>query len=266
MKKRWVEKQLLHRFNSFALKKIIGQIPNFITSLNLVSGSIAVIFAIDGHLVWAAIFICAAAVFDFLDGFSARLLKAYSEIGKQLDSLADIVSFGVAPGAVLFTLLEFSLFGKNELIFEISAKWYEWIILSTAFVVPVFGAIRLARFNINLSSENFFRGLPIPANGLFWASLALMLEKPEFYDLLQIIYSTKNLVILGFFMSGMMVIQLPMFSMKPKSLGLKENWYRYLFLGLSALLLIFFNVYGLTFIILLYIFLNVMFYVLRIKF
>lgn len=248
------------------MKKIIGQIPNFITSLNLVSGSVAVIFAIDGHLVWAAIFICAAAVFDFLDGFSARLLQAYSEIGKQLDSLADVVSFGVAPGAILFTLLEFSLFGKNELIFEISAKWYEWIILYTAFLVPVFGAIRLARYNVNASDENFFRGLPIPANGLLWASLALMLEKPEFYDLLQIIYSTKNLVILGIFMSGMMVIQMPMFSMKPKSLGFKENWYRYLFLGLSALILLFFNVYGLTFIILLYIFLNVLFYLLKVKF
>lgn len=256
----------MQRYNSFALKKIIAQIPNFITSLNLVSGSIAVIFAIDGHLIWAAIFICAAAVFDFLDGFTARLLKAYSEIGKQLDSLADVVSFGVAPGAILFTLLEFSLFGKNELIFEISAKWYEWIILFTAFLVPVFGAIRLARFNVNSSNENFFRGLPIPANGLFWASLALMLEKPEFYDLLQIIYSTKNLVILGFFMSGMMVIQMPMFSMKPKSLALKESWYRYLFLGLSAILLIFFQIYGLTFIILLYIILNVLFYLLKVKF
>lgn len=256
----------MQHFKSFILKKIIAQLPNFITSLNLVSGSIAVIFAIDGHLVWAAIFICAAAVFDFLDGFAARMLKAYSEIGKQLDSLADVVSFGVAPGAILFTLLEFSLFGKNELIFEISAKWYEWIILFTAFLVPVFGAIRLARFNVNSSNENFFRGLPIPANGLLWASLALMLEKPEFYDLLQIIYSTKNLVILGIFMSGMMVIQMPMFSMKPKSLGLKENWYRYLFLVLSALLLVFFQVYALTFIILLYIILNVMFYLLKVKF
>ena len=101
-----------------SLKKIISQIPNFITSLNLVSGAIAIIFAIDGHLVWAAIFICVAALFDFLDGFAARALKAYSEIGKELDSLADVVSFGVAPGAILFTLLEFALFGKNDPIHE----------------------------------------------------------------------------------------------------------------------------------------------------
>src|SRR5690606_17940358 len=102
------------------------------------------------------------------DGFAARLLKSYSEVGKQLDSLADVVSFGVAPGAILFTLLEFSLFGKNDLIYEISAKWYEWMILFTAFLLPVFGPIRLARFNVNASGEDFFRGLPIPANGLFW--------------------------------------------------------------------------------------------------
>ena len=248
------------------MKSIIRQIPNFITSLNLVSGSVATIFAIDGHLVWAAIFICAAAVFDFLDGFAARLLKSYSEIGKQLDSLADVVSFGVAPGAILFTLLEFSLFGKNDPIYEIAANWYEWLILFSAFLLPVFGAIRLARFNVNTANENFFRGLPIPANGIFWASLGLMLEYPKYYDLLKHIYSTKNLVILGIFMAGMMVITMPMFTLKPHSFSLKENWYRYLFLGISLIILILFNFYGLAFIILLYIILNVIFYVFNVKF
>ena len=248
------------------MKTIVRNIPNFITSLNLVSGSVATIFAIDGHLVWAAIFICAAAVFDFLDGFAARLLKAYSEIGKQLDSLADVVSFGVAPGAILFTLLEFSLFGKNDPIYDIAAHWYEWVILFSAFLLPVFGALRLARFNISTANENFFRGLPIPANGIFWASLGLMLESPKYYDLLQLIYSTKNLVILAIFMAGMMVITMPMFTLKPKSLGIKENWYRYLFLGIAILLLILFNFYGLAIIILFYIILNVIFYVFNVKF
>jgi len=248
------------------VKRIISQIPNFITSLNLVSGSVAIIFAIDGHLVWAAIFICAAAIFDFFDGFAARALKAYSEIGKELDSLADVVSFGVAPGAILFTLLEFSLFGKNDPIHEISGKWFEWLILFSAFLLPVFGAIRLARFNTNSSDENFFRGLPIPANGLFWAAMGLMLQSPKYADLLPTVYTTKNLVILGVFMSGMMVINMPMFSMKAKSLALKENWYRYLFIGLSALIFIVFNVYGLAFVIFLYILLNAIFYLLKMKF
>lgn len=226
----------------------------------------ATFFAIDGHLVWAAIFICIAAVFDFLDGLMARLLKAYSEIGKQLDSLADVVSFGVAPGAILFTLLEFSMFGKNDPIFEINGKWHEWLILFTAFLLPVFGAIRLARFNTNTSNENFFRGMPIPANGIFWAAMGLMLESPKYYDFLPIIYSTKNLVILGIFMAGMMVIHMPMFSMKPKSMSWKENWYRYLFLILSVALLIAFGLPGLTLVIFLFILLNALFYLLKVKF
>ncbi len=232
----------------------------------MVSGILATIFAIDGHLVWAAIFICAAAMFDFLDGFTAKLLKAYSEIGKQLDSLADVVSFGVAPGAILFTLLEFSLFGKNDPIYEIAGKWYEWLILFSSFLLPVFGAIRLARYNINTANENFFRGLPIPANGIFWASLGLMLESPKYFDLLQLIYSTKNLVLLTVFMAGMMVITLPMFSLKPQSYSLKGSWYRYLFLLISLILLMVFNFYGLAFIILLYVIMNVVFYIFNVKF
>lgn len=248
------------------MKRIISQIPNFITSLNLISGSLAIIFAIDGHLVWAAIFICVATLFDFLDGFAARLLKAYSDVGKELDSLADVVSFGVAPGAILFTLLEFSLFGKNDPIHEISGKWFEWLILFSAFLLPVFGAIRLARFNTNSSDENFFRGLPIPANGLFWAAMGLMLQSPKYADLLPLVYTTKNLVILGIFMSGMMVIHMPMFSMKAKSLRLNENWYRYLFLGLSVLIFIVFNIYGLALVVFLYILLNAIFYLLKVKF
>jgi CDP-diacylglycerol--serine O-phosphatidyltransferase len=248
------------------MKRIIKQIPNFITTLNLLSGVIATIFAIDGHLIWAGIFICAASIFDFLDGMAARALNAYSETGKELDSLSDLVSFGVAPGAILFTLLEFSLYGKNQPIHEISGLWYEWIILCTAFLIPVFGAIRLARFNAFSGEEPFFRGLAIPSNGLFWASLGLMLEFPKYQEYFQVIYSTKNLVILGIFMAGMMVINMPMFSLKVKNLSWKDNWYRYIFLGLSASLLAIFNVYGLALIILLYIILNVIFYLFKVEF
>jgi CDP-diacylglycerol---serine O-phosphatidyltransferase len=248
------------------MRRIISQIPNFITSLNLVSGSIAIIFAIDGHLTWAGIFICLAAVFDFLDGFAARLLKAYSEIGKQLDSLADVVSFGVAPGAILFTLLEFSLFKTNQPIYEISAKWYEWLILFSAFLIPVFGAIRLARFNVASEESAFFRGLPIPANGILWASLGLILQNPGDQVLFELLYSTKNLLFLGIFTSGMMVINLPMFSMKFKSLNLKNNWFRYIFIAFAVVLIVFLKFYGLTFTIFAYIFLNVVFYLFKVKF
>lgn len=248
------------------MKAIIRQIPNFITSMNLLSGVLATIFAIDGHLIWAGIFICIAAVFDFFDGFAARLLKAYSEVGKELDSLADVVSFGVAPGAILFTLLEFSLFESNQRIYDISANWYQWLILFTAFLIPIFGAIRLARFNVFSSNEPFFRGLPIPSNGLFWASLGVMLEFPKYQEFFPIIYSTKNLLFFGIFMSGMMVINMPMFSLKIKNLSWSENWYRYIFIIFALALLIGFNVYGLALTILLYIILNIVFYLLKVKF
>ena len=248
------------------MKAIIRQIPNFITTLNLFSGVLATFFAIDGHLIWAGIFICAAAIFDFLDGMAARALNAYSETGKQLDSLADIVSFGVAPGAILFTLLEFSMFNINQPIYEISAKWPQWLILFSSFLLPVFGAIRLARFNVLSSDEPFFRGLPIPSNGIFWASMGLMLEFPRYSQYFEVIYSTKNLFILGVFMSGMMVINMPMFSLKVKNLKLRENWYRYLFILMAFVLLLTLNVYGLALTILLYIIMNVVFYLLKVKF
>ena len=247
------------------MRSIIRQIPNFITLMNLSSGVLATIFAIDGHLIWAGIFICLASVFDFMDGFAARLLKAYSETGKELDSLSDVVSFGVAPGAILFTLLEFSLFGKNQPIYEISANWYQWIILFSALLLPIFGAIRLARFNVLAGDEPFFRGLPIPSNGIFWASLGLMLEFPKYHEYFEMIYSTKNLVILGVFMAGMMVINLPMFSLKMKNLKWSDNWYRYVFVLLAVVLLATLNVYGLALTILLYIILNVIFYLAKVK-
>lgn len=247
------------------MRNIIKQIPNFITTLNLSSGVLATIFAIDGHLIWAGIFICLASIFDFLDGLAARALKAYSETGKQLDSLSDLVSFGVAPGAILFTLLEFSLFGKNQPIHEIGAQWYEWLILGTAFLIPVFGAIRLARFNAFSSNETFFRGLAIPSNGIFWASMGLMLEFPKYQENFQEIYSTRTLVALGIFMAGMMIINLPMFSLKMSNFSWKDNWFRYVFLAFSGLLLAIFNVYGLALTIVLYILWNVALYLFKVE-
>lgn len=248
------------------MKRVIKQIPNFITSLNLAAGSLAVIFAIDGHLVWAGIFICLAAVFDFLDGFAARIFKAYSELGKQLDSLADLVSFGLAPAAILFTLLEFSMFEINQPVYQIAANFSQWLILFSALIMPVLGAIRLARFNAIQSDEPFFRGLPIPANGIFWASMGLMLEFPKYPEIFQLIFSTQNLLILGLFTSGMMVISLPMFSLKVKNLKWKENWYRYIFLLVSIILIVTLNVYGLALTILVYIFLNIGFYLMGIRY
>ena len=249
------------------MKKIISQIPNFITSLNMISGLAAVVFAIEGHLAWSGIFICLAAVFDFLDGFTARLLEAYSKIGKQLDSLADMVSFGVAPGAILFTLLKLSIFETNQPVYEISAEWYEWFALFSAFLIPVFGAIRLARFNVTPEESAFFRGLPIPANGIFWASLGLILENPGNNQVLfEMIFSTQTLLFLGMFFSVMMVSNLPVFSFKFKTMRFKDNWFRYLFLVLALGLVLFLKFYGLTFCVFVYIFLNAIFYLCKVRY
>jgi len=248
------------------MKRLIRQIPNFITSLDIVAGSLAVIFAIDGHLIWAGIFICVAAALDFLDGLAARLLNAYTDTGKYLDSLADVIAFGLAPGAILFTLLEFSMFGKNLPIYEISAKWHQWLILFSSFLIPVCGGIRLARFNTIPSNNSFFLGLPIPANGLLWASFGLMLEFPQHRELFKLLFTTQNLLLTGIFISGMMLIRLPMFSLKFKSLQIRANWYRYLFLLISMVLVVALNVYGLALTIILYILLNLLFYLFNVKY
>ena len=136
----------------------------------------------------------------------------------------------------------------------------------SAFLIPVFGAVRLARFNINTADEPFFRGLPIPANGLLWASLGLILQSPGNHELFQLVYSTKNLLALGIITSGLMVINLPMFSLKFRSLKLKENWYRYLFILMAVGLIISFQFFGLAFAIFTYIILNVIFYLVGVSY
>ncbi len=248
------------------MNSVVKQIPNFITILNLVSGVIALFFAIDGHLTSAGIFICISAVFDFLDGMAARLLDAHSDIGKNLDSLADLVSFGVAPAAILLTLLKLSMFGKNLPVYEITAEWDQWLILSTICLMPVAGAWRLARFNAFQADDPFFRGLPIPSNGLFWASLGIIQSLPHWQIFFKLIYSTQNLMTMGLFTSGMMIITIPMFSLKFKNLSIKDNWYRYLFLILTLILLITLKTVGFPLVILSYIALNIILYLARFKY
>lgn len=145
-----------------AMNAIKRNIPNCITLLNLVAGTMAIICAFHGMeplwglrgWEWGAIFIGIGAVADFLDGFFARILKAYSELGKELDSLSDLVSFGVAPALLTFNLMDTC--GAEP--------WLKWLLL----IVPPMGALRLARFNIDIRQTPFFIGLPIPANAIFW--------------------------------------------------------------------------------------------------
>jgi CDP-diacylglycerol--serine O-phosphatidyltransferase len=242
------------------VSSIFFWIPNTITALNLVSGSLAVFFAINGQLGWAAVFILAAAVFDFLDGFSARLLKAYSTIGKELDSLADMVSFGLAPAAMVFTMLQLTLFGKYQPIQYIEAHWSQWIVLFTSLVITVAGAFRLAKFNTDDRQSEQFLGMPIPANAIFFASLGLILELGTKPTIVPIILNKYVLLASVFICSFLMVSELPMFSMKFKNLHLKENAIRFLFLGTTVLMLIFLQIYALPLIIIWYVLLSAITY------
>lgn len=222
-------------------------IPNTITCLNLVSGCIASVMAFEGNLLFALSWIVAAAVFDFFDGLAARALKAYSPMGKELDSLADVVSFGVAPGMILFTSLR--IWASSS-----SAGCLSEYIPYIAFVVPAFSGLRLAKFNIDERQTTSFIGLPVPAHALLWSSAA--------YSLQEWLLSGQTwvaVVMIAAFCatSYLLVSEVPMFSLKIKSLSWKGNELRYILIIASALLIISFGFIGISGAILLYILLSV---------
>lgn len=226
-------------------------VPNFITSLNLVSGFTAIVFAAHGNLVTASWFILAAMIFDFLDGFSARLLKAYSPVGKELDSLADVVSFGVAPGLIIYYLLIKSLspgiadFNTHFLI--------SLVIILVASVMPVCGAIRLAIFNIDTTQSTTFRGLPIPANALGVISIVIAGNYSHSVIFNNITASPVCIILIAFTLSLLMVSRIPLLSLKMSNLKLKGNEARFMLVGLVIAGFIIFGAISVPFIIPVYI-------------
>ncbi|MDP3441982.1 MAG: CDP-diacylglycerol--serine O-phosphatidyltransferase, partial [Ignavibacteria bacterium] len=151
--------------------KFKNHIPNFITLLNLLSGCLSILFFSHGQIELASWMIFVAALFDFFDGFVARALKAYSAIGAQLDSLADVVSFGVAPSFLIYSLILNSHGRQEFMIYDID------LLPLTAFLIPLFAAFRLAKFNVDERQTTSFLGLPTPATGLLIASLPLIKEQ-----------------------------------------------------------------------------------------
>ncbi|RAU82065.1 CDP-alcohol phosphatidyltransferase family protein [Pontibacter arcticus] len=224
-------------------------IPNAVTCLNLFSGCLALYFAFKGELASASYLVAIAAVLDFLDGMLARVLKAYSEIGKQLDSLADMVSFGVVPGVMLFMLI----LRADKAILGIPVD----ILAFFGFVVTIFSALRLAKFNIDTRQTDSFIGLPTPACTMVVASLPLILSSTDSLVLFDIILNPYVLVILTATLSFLLVAELPLFALKFKSLTWKDNSLRFIFLGLSVILLALLNFAAIPLIILLYILLSV---------
>jgi CDP-diacylglycerol---serine O-phosphatidyltransferase len=212
-------------------------IPNAITCLNLFTGCVAVYFIFQGSpsnltsLVFAAYLVGVAAALDFLDGLVARALHAYSEIGKQLDSLADMVSFGVVPGAILFKLMQ-----KSALADPNTTLVQAEIMPFAAFIIIVFSALRLAKFNIDTRQTSSFIGVPTPANTILVASLPLILMDDQFH-LSGIILNYYVLLGLTLFMSYLLVAEIPLFALKFRNLSWKDNTKPFIFLLLVLPLL-----------------------------
>jgi CDP-diacylglycerol---serine O-phosphatidyltransferase len=225
-------------------------IPNFITCLNLFTGCVAIYIAFQGNLVMAAYLVGVAAVFDFLDGMLARLLHAYSEIGKQLDSLADMVSFGVLPGVIMFQLMRKSAMADpNTSLYQ--AELFPFL----AFIIIIFSALRLAKFNIDTRQTTLFIGLPTPANTLFVASLPLILAADQF-NLGQYFMNQYVLLGLTLVLSYLLVAEIPLFALKFKNLAWKDNATRFIFLLIAIPLLFLLKFAAIPVIIVLYVLLS----------
>lgn len=223
---------------------ITRHIPNALTCMNLFSGCIACVMAFHANFEMAMLFIVIGAVFDFFDGLAARLLHAYSNIGKDLDSLADDVSFGVAPALIVFSLFK-EINYPDYLSFL--ANWLPY----AAFLIAIFSALRLAKFNNDTRQTTSFIGLPVPANALFWASLVAGCKPIASYHPLL----TLALVCL---FSWLLVSEIPMFSLKFKNLSWKDNKIAFIFVIISAILLITLKIAGFAAVIVWYILLSIL--------
>jgi CDP-diacylglycerol---serine O-phosphatidyltransferase len=231
------------------------QIPNIFTLLNLFFGCIAIVFAlqtesiiiyvndeftssfnIPERLAYASLFLYAAALVDFLDGFVARFFKVCSEMGKQLDSLADVVSFGVAPGVILFQLLRMSLI-KEESGLDTSIIW-----LVPAFVLSCASAYRLAKFNIDTTQHYSFKGVPTPAVGLLIASFPLILHYSSgFININNLLINKWVLYFLILLLSWLMISNLPIMAFKFKDFTLKSNVPKLILLAIGLLSILLLN-------------------------
>ena len=224
---------------------IVRNIPNTLTSCNLFSGCIAAYMAFHGNYKEALLFIVLGAMFDFFDGMTARWLHVSSPIGKELDSLADDITFGLAPAAIAFSLFK-------EVYYPDFLMPVAGIMPYTAFLIAVFSGLRLAKFNIDERQTSSFIGMPTPANALFWASLAVGGHSFLISDNFNAIY----LFVLVVVMSLLLVAELPMFSLKFKDLSWGHNKVSYIFLIVSLPLLIIFQLSGIAAVIIWYILLS----------
>lgn len=201
-------------------------LPNFITLMNLACGCLAIVSLANNKLQEAALLVFGAAVLDFLDGLTARVLKAYSPIGKELDSLADVVSFGVVPGLMLFALF------KNDPSTGLLSLGRDSAVHFVAFLVPLFSAYRLSKFNIDTRQKDYFIGLPTPANALCIASMAMINENTSL-GTWSLIHHPAFLTGFSIACSLLLVAEIPLFSLKSLAAGWTANKGFYLLLIIS---------------------------------
>ncbi len=225
-------------------------IPNIVTLCNLLCGTLATIFAVDGHFELTAFFVALGVFLDFFDGFFARILKVTGELGKQLDSLADMVTSGVVPGIVLFYLLGYEKQVMDE--------------FSTFTAIPLIGLLvtlsacyRLANFNLDTRQSESFIGLPTPAMSLFVVSLPLIQMHSEIDFIRELIGNTYFLISISIFFSFLMNSKLHLFSLKFKSYTLRENLFKYVLIVLSVIFLITMKFLAVPIIILCYLLLSI---------
>ena len=237
---------------------MIKQIPNIITSLNLLCGCVAIMFAVSGDLVSASFFAFAGIFLDFFDGLAARVLNAQSQVGLQLDSLADVVTSGVLPGIVMVQLLSEALTGNSLEITAIFSTTsnntsIESYLPFIGLLIAVASGYRLAKFNVDTRQTTSFIGLPVPANTLLILSLPLILNFQASQQITEVILTPWFLIIITLVSCVLLNAEIPLFGLKFKTWNFKDNAVRYLFLIASILLLVVLKFIAIPIIIFLYI-------------
>jgi len=253
-------------------------LPNILTLLNLVAGSIALLYAFEksGNLTYAAVFVFIAAFFDLIDGFVARLTNSVSKLGKYLDSLSDIVSFGIAPAAIIYQMLKTVLEIKT---FSGDLPYTQVLILVSPIILIIAAALRLAKFDADRRQTHHFLGLPVPVSAIFFASLPFVnsfdpdnllilktwldINMPFEFILAVIgvqVYVFTNFwfyVVSIFVFAVLQLLEIPMFSFKTENYSFKINSGKYIFLILAVLMFAFFQCFSIPIIIILYILFSV---------
>jgi len=256
-------------------------IPNLLTIFNMVCGICSIILSLNGRVDLAPYPLFLALVFDYLDGFVARLLKQQGELGKQLDSLADVVSFGLAPGMMMLVIMTYGIYyPENPHIWglipdhmqmkAIYTHWCEGLISGSdinllplvSLFIPVFSMLRLAKFNIDTRQSDQFIGLPTPANTLFFCSFPILMSAgfdPHGIQQSIIDQLTQpwSLVVIILVMSFMLIMELPLLALKFKNFNWADNQMRFVFLITCLLLIVFARYWSLPIIVILYIFISI---------